>query len=109
MSLTTAEVEQYARLTLKQYGLPNYQVVFMKLEGRRLGQANPWEKKIELSEKTLASFLLFKKVLLHEIFHCIQFQRMGGTFQVNGRNNFHGKVFRQVCKEHGYNPSTFIS
>lgn len=101
MSLTTAEVEQYARLTLKQYGLPDYQVVFMKLEGRRLGQANPWEKKIELSEKTLTTFRLFCFVLKHEIAHCIQAQRMGGTFRVNGRNNFHGKIFKQVCREMG--------
>jgi predicted SprT family Zn-dependent metalloprotease len=99
MSLTTAEIEQYARMTLKQYGFPDYQVVFMKLEGRRLGQANPWEKKIELSKKTLTTFSLFCFVLKHEIAHCIQFERMGGTFRVNGRNNFHGKVFKQVCRE----------
>ena len=101
MSLTTAEVEQYARLTLKQYGLPDYQVVFMKLEGRRLGQANPWEKKIELSEKALTTLRLFCIVLKHEIAHCIQFYRMGETYKVNGRNNFHGKVFKEVCKEMG--------
>lgn len=108
MSLTTAEVEQYARITLKQYGLPDYRVVFMELEGRRLGQANPWEKKIELSKKTLTTFTLFRFVLKHEIAHCIQFYRMGKTYKVNGRNNFHGKVFKQVCREMGICPNAKI-
>jgi hypothetical protein len=108
MSLTTAEVEQYACLTLKQYGLVDYQVVFLELQGRRLGQANPWEKRVELSTKILTNFRLFSLVLKHEIAHCIQFYRMGETFKVNGRNNFHGKIFKQVCREMGISHETKI-
>ena len=106
--LTTQEVDQYIRLTLKQHGFADHCVMWFELSGRRLGQANPWEKRIELSPKVLSSFLLFRKVLTHEILHCIQFKRMGGTFQVNGRNRFHGKVWREVCKEYSFSPSTHI-
>ena len=109
MSLTENEVEQWARLTFKQYALPDYSLEFMKLPARRLGQANPWEKKIELSPNSLSSFRLFKLVFLHELAHIIQFSRMGGTYKVNGRNNFHGKVFKQVCRELKIPHSTKIS
>lgn len=102
--LTTQEVDQYIRLTLKQYGFGDHEVVFMDLPARRWGQANPWEKKIELSPKILSSFHDFKTTLLHEIAHIIQFYRMGCSYQVNGRNNFHGKVFKQVCREMGIRP-----
>ena len=108
MFATKHEIECYARLTLKQYGLPEYQVVFMELEGRRLGQANPWEKRVELSKKTLTTFRLFSLVLKHEIAHCIQFYRMGKSYKVNGRNNFHGKIFKQVCREMGICSETKI-
>ena len=106
--LTTQEVDQYCRLTLKQHGFPQYSVEFMKLPPRRLGQANPWEKKIELSPNVLSSFALFKLVFLHELAHVIQFYRMGKTYRVNGRNNFHGKVFKQCCRELGISSKTTI-
>lgn len=99
--LTKQEVEQYAKLTFKQYGLNDYTLYWNPRVKRTLGFANPWEKRVELNKIVLKSFSLFKFVLLHEIAHCIQFSRMGGTFKVNGRNNFHGKVFKQVCKEIG--------
>jgi predicted SprT family Zn-dependent metalloprotease len=99
--LTTTEVEQYARLTFKQYGLHDYTLYWNPHVKRTLGFANPWQKKVELNKIVLNSFSLFKIVLLHEIAHCIQFSRMGDTFKVNGRNDFHGKVFKQVCKEMG--------
>lgn len=98
--ITQEEVAQYAKLTLKQYGFGDHSVVFMDMK-KCLGRANPWDKKVELSPNALVSFSLFRFVLLHEIAHLIQFQRMGGSYQVNGRNNFHGKVFRQVCREMG--------
>lgn len=97
--LTTQEVAQYARMTLKQYGLSDYSLVFLPRLTRRLGQANPWGKKIELSPRCLVSFHTFKAVFLHELAHCLQFSRMGGTYKVNGRNDFHGKVFKEVCRE----------
>lgn len=106
--LTTTEVDQYARLTLKQHGFSDYKVVWMNLPSRRLGQANPWQKQIELSEKILSSFALFKLVFLHELAHVMQFYRMGETYRVNGRNNFHGRVFKQCCRELGISSSTKI-
>lgn len=109
MSLTENEVSQWARLTFKQYGLADYSLEFMKLPARRLGQANPWEKKIELSPKVLDNFSLFRLVFLHELAHIIQFSRMGNTYKVNGRNNFHGKVFKEVCRQLKIPHSTKIS
>jgi predicted SprT family Zn-dependent metalloprotease len=106
---TPQEVNQYARLTFRQYGLVDFELVFLPRLSRRLGQANPWQKKIELSPRVLSSFKLFDLVLRHECMHCIQFDRMGKTFQVNGRNDFHGKVWKEVCKEFGVSPSTQIS
>ena len=101
MFATTQEIEVYCRMTLKQYGYGDNEVVFADLSDGRWGQANPWEKRIELSPKILSSFRNFKNVLLHEIAHITQFYRMGQTYIVNGRNNFHGKVFKQVCREMG--------
>lgn len=105
--LTTTEVSQYAKLTLKQYGFPNHSVVFTETfdHPEAIAQANPWEQKIELSQKCLCSFRVFNYVLLHEIAHLIQFERMGKTFVVNKYRSFHGKVFRQVCREMGISPS----
>jgi predicted SprT family Zn-dependent metalloprotease len=107
--LTPQEVDQYIRLTFKQYGLFDYSVEWMKLDGRRLGQANPWEKKIELSPKVLDTFHGFKLVFLHELAHVIQLARMGGTYKVNGRNNFHGKIFKQCCRELGITHKTELN
>lgn len=105
---TTAEIQQYARMTFKQYGFPDYSLEFNPKLKRTLGLADPWNKRIILSLKALSSFALFKKVLLHEIAHCKQLPLMGGNFKVNGRHNFHGKIFKQVCREMGISSSTFI-
>ncbi len=106
--LTPSEVAQYARMTLKQYGFGDYEVIIHPLKGRTLGLANPWENQIELSPNTLASFALFRTVLLHELAHIMQFYRMGKTYRVNGRNNFHGKVFKECCRELGISNKTKI-
>ncbi len=106
MSLTTNEVAQFARLTLKQYGFADYNLVWMDFSDNRLGQANPWEKQIELDPKVLRDFPTFRLVFLHELAHVIQFYRMGKTYRVNGRNNFHGKVFKQCCRELGITHKT---
>ena len=97
--LTTQEVEQYARLTFKQYGLSDHSLFWNKRMKTTLGFANPWQKRVELNLNVLTDFLRFKYVLLHEIAHLIQFDRMGKTYKVNGRNDFHGKAFKAVCKE----------
>jgi predicted SprT family Zn-dependent metalloprotease len=101
--LTTQEVEQYARLTFKQYGLHDYTLYWNPHVKRTLGFANPWEKKVELNKKVLKSFSLFKYVLLHEIMHVLDFNERG-TFKRNGRNDFHGKSFKAMCKKHGVSP-----
>jgi predicted SprT family Zn-dependent metalloprotease len=106
---TTEEIQQYCRMTLRQHGLADYSVVFLPRLTRRLGQANPWEKKVELSLNCLASFRLFSLVLKHEIAHCLCFIENGGTFKVNGRNNFHGKQFKQKCRELNIPHSTKVS
>lgn len=110
MFATTTEIHQYARMTFKQYGLKGYTLEIMdELDcPDRIGQANPWEKKIELKPKCFDSFFKFKTVLMHEIAHCIQFARMGGTFKVNGEDDFHGEVFKQVCRELKISPSPTI-
>lgn len=97
-ALTTSEVDQYCRLTLKQYNLTDYKIVWKPNLKRALGMANPWEKQIELSPRILASFDSFKQTFLHELAHILQFSMMGGTYKVNGRNDFHGKAFKQACK-----------
>jgi len=102
--LTTQEVEQYTRLTFKQYGLDGYSLFWNKRMKSTLGFANPWQKRVELNLSVLSSFSRFKYVLLHEIAHVIQFYRMGKSYKVNGRNDFHGKIFKQVCKEMGISP-----
>lgn len=105
--LTPQEVSQYARLTLKEYGLTDHSVLFVESfdHPEAIGQANPWKKRVELSERCLGNFRVFKYTLLHEIAHLIQFKRMGNTFVVNKNRSFHGKVFRQVCREMGISPS----
>jgi predicted SprT family Zn-dependent metalloprotease len=106
--ITPQEVEQYIRLTFKQYGLCGYKVVWRPNWKRVLGAASPWEKQIELSPQILGSFDTFKHTLLHEVAHILQFDMMGGTYQVNGRNNFHGKVFKEACKIVGIEPSLCV-
>lgn len=105
--LTTSEVDQYIRLTFKQFGLTDYQVEWKPNWKRVLGMANPWEKKIELSPQILASFDSFRHTLLHEIAHIIQFSMMGNTYKVNGRNRFHGKEFKAACKIVGVASNTY--
>lgn len=107
-NLTESEVEQYVRLTFKQYKIENFSLFWNKRCKNTLGFANPWKKRIELNPIILSNFSLFKKVLLHEIAHILQYFRMGETYKVNGRNDFHGKVFKEVCKEIGISPETHI-
>jgi hypothetical protein len=109
MSITTTEAELYCRLTLKQYGLPDFKIVWREKTKSFLGLALPWDKEIHLSMEVLTNFVTYNWTLKHEIAHCIQFKRMGNTFRgKNGRNDFHGKVFKEVCKEMGISSSRFI-
>lgn len=108
-AITRQDAEQIARMTLRQYartekGLDGVSIEFLDL-GKALGYAVPWEKKIQLDLKTLESESLFTGVLKHEIAHMIDYAERG-TFQNNGRNNFHGKSFKKVCRRIGANPAT---
>ena len=105
---TPQELSQYARLTFKQYGLEDYSLVFLPQLTRRLGQANPWEKRIELSFKCLDSFKLFDLVFKHELAHILDFIERGAFKNKNGRNDFHGKNFKTWCKKLRISHSTHI-
>ena len=93
--LTTQEVEQYMRLTLKQWGMSSVRVQWMQ-SNRFLGLAYAEDGMIELSENVLASFGLFREVFLHELAHLLDFQERG-TYVVASRRSLHGKNWRKWC------------
>lgn len=108
MFATTSEIQQYARLTLKQWGFSHLKIEWMK-SCRYLGLACVNENKIRLNKIILVSFSVFDEVLKHEIAHFIQFQRNGNRFLTkNGRRSFHGKDFAAVCKQMGIPARTRI-
>jgi hypothetical protein len=106
---TTEEIEQYARMTLKQHGFSDHScVIYDDPKIKAWGLADPWDKRVMLSVKALRSFKLFRYVLLHEISHLIQHKRQGNSYYINGKKAWHNKVFRQVCKELGIPTSAKI-
>lgn len=108
-AFTVSEALQYARLTFKQHGLQDYDCEFFKRNSRRMGWADPWNKKIAISQEALRSFPLFRHILLHEVAHLIQYKRQGNTFIASsGRRAHHNKVFNQVCKELGIPKGRFV-
>lgn len=99
-NLTETEVSQYIRLTLKEWGLNHISVEWNEKMNYAIGLAIPWKNKIQLSPKILCSFFTFRQTFLHEVAHIIQWERNGKTFKnEKGRNDFHGKLFKQICKE----------
>ena len=94
--LTTQEVQQYIRLTLKEWGMLSVRVDWMQ-SNRFLGLAYAEDAKIELSEKILASFGLFREVFLHELAHLLDF-RERGSYVVASRRSLHGKNWRKWCQ-----------
>jgi predicted SprT family Zn-dependent metalloprotease len=109
MFATTSEIEQYIRMTLKQWSMSHLKIQWMNSE-RHLGLAYVAEGKIKLSKRILCSFKTFDEVLKHEIAHHIQWKRNGNRFLLtkNGRRSFHGKDFAAVCKEMGIPARTHI-
>ena len=103
--LTTQEVEQFARLTLKQWNLSDVTVRWV--DRSYYGAANVWKNQIEISRKSLTSFERFSLVLRHEIAHFLDY-RERGTFERNGRNDFHGASFKRWCKVLGVSSSRFV-
>ncbi len=97
--LTTQEVEQYIRLTLKQWGMSHVRVSWIeskKVNG--LAYADDW--RIELNYHVLRSFGLFKEIFLHELAHLLDY-RERGTYIVNKYEMAHGKNWRKWCRTLG--------
>jgi predicted SprT family Zn-dependent metalloprotease len=106
--LTTNEIEQYVRLTLRQYKMEHVKVSFKKME-KTLGYFWAEKNEIVLSLNALDSFVRFKNVLLHELVHAFQYAEQGTFKTKNGRNDFHGKSFKKWCKVLGISSSRFIA
>jgi len=109
MFATTSEIEQYIRMTLKQWSVSHLKIQWMN-SGCYLGLAYVAEGKIKLDKRILYSFKIFDEVLKHEIAHHIQWKRNGNRFLLssNGRRILHGKDFAAVCKEMGIPARTRI-
>jgi predicted metal-dependent hydrolase len=97
--LTTQEVQQYIRLTLKQYKVSvkvSFSDKVFKEKGF-CGYYNVVKKEIVLDNMVLKSFSVFKYVFLHELCHKLDHEERGTLFK-NGRCNFHGANFNKWCK-----------
>lgn len=107
--LTTTEVEQFIRLTLKQWGI-NVPVSFCpKVWNKRKAYGLYWpdEKKIELSPLILKSFPLFKHVFYHELCHALD-HRERGSLMRGERVNAHGANFNKWCRTLGIKKGRII-
>jgi predicted SprT family Zn-dependent metalloprotease len=100
--ITKQEVEQYIRLTLKQWKLERVSVVWERNTKSFLGAARISRKQIALNEIILKDFKLFDEVLKHEIAHFRQYEKNGFCFfRKNGRWQLHGADFKAACREIG--------
>jgi predicted SprT family Zn-dependent metalloprotease len=101
MFATEAEINQYARLTLKQYGFSHLKIEWAAETTKSyLGLADVNKNSIKLNKRILSNFALFRLVLLHEIAHFEQYKRNGNKFfRKNGRWQFHGADFKAVCRD----------
>ena len=104
--LTTQEVHQWIRLTLRQHKMESVKVSFKKME-RSLGYFWAEKNEIVLGHKALFSFVRFKEVFLHELAHALDFSQRG-TFLKNGRSCHHGKEFKKICLTLGIPARRFI-
>ena len=98
MSIAFQEAEIYCRMELRSYGLKDHSIVWQEWP-HTLGEAWPSDKQIHLSFVCLRSPSLLTWVLRHEIAHILDWIERGGTFERNGRNNFHGKSWKKWCKK----------
>ena len=97
--LTTQEVQQYIKLTLKQYKV-SVKVSFCDKcfnEKGFSGCYNLITKEIVLDKRVLNSFAVFKYVFLHELCHKLDHKERKSLFK-NGRRNYHGANFNKWCK-----------
>jgi predicted SprT family Zn-dependent metalloprotease len=105
MSLTKQEAESYIRMELRQWKLSN-----VKIEWKtfcHLGEADVSNNQINLSLEVLESAALLVEVVKHEIAHFLDYLERG-TFEVNGRNVFHGKNWKKWCLTVGCRPRRLI-
>lgn len=97
--LTTQEVQQYIKLTLKQYKV-SVKVSFcddcFDTKGFS-GYYSLVKKQIVLDRRVLKSFPLFKYVFLHELVHALDHKERKELTK-NGRRNYHGANFNKWCK-----------
>ena len=101
--ITKQEVEQYIRLTLKQWKLEEVSVLWKADTKGFLGLARVARKEIVLNEIVLKDFKLFEEVLKHEIAHFRQYEKNGFRFlRKNGRWQLHGADFKAACREVGF-------
>lgn len=96
--LTTQEVQQYIRLTLKQWNLTG--VEFAWIESDKVRGLAYGANRIELATNCLVSFRCFRETLLHEIAHLLDY-RERGTYVVNVYKKQHGKNWKKWCKTLG--------
>lgn len=110
MSLTTSEVDQYIRMTLKQYKFSHLSIEWVPASTKSfLGRAYVQKQKIQLNKIILGSFRLFEEVLKHEIAHFIQYRDNGNKFLLkNNRWQYHGEDFKRACEKIGVRARTKI-
>ena len=110
MFATTEEINFYIRTTLRQWGMSHIPVVFKdQLHVKRAaGLYYPEEKKIEIAQKSLRCFSVFRYVLLHELAHALDHAERGTLWTTSGRCNYHGANFRKWCKKLGIPTGRFV-
>jgi predicted SprT family Zn-dependent metalloprotease len=96
---TPQEVDQYIKMTLKQFGVSDISVSWIDSKKFR-GLAYAQQSRIELAFNCLISWSCFRETLIHEILHIVDF-RQRGTYLVGSREMAHGKNWRKLCKEAG--------
>lgn len=98
MFTTPQELDQYIRLTLKQWNISDVSFSFKKME-RSLGYFWAEKNEIVFSFKALKNFVLFREVLLHELAHKLDFKERGTFKKENGKNDLHGKNWKKYCQQ----------
>jgi len=106
MSLTQTEAEQLIRMELRQWGFPADSFEWVE-SGGMIACAVGSEQRIKLTPRVLNSSALLTEVVKHEIAHLLDYKERG-TFEINGRNVFHGKNWKKWCGIVGCRPRRFI-
>lgn len=107
MEISSQEADIYCRMELKSCGLKDFSIVWIE-KSNTLGLCAPWDKQIKISKECLRSAELLRWVVIHEIVHALDWFERGCTFERNGRNDFHGKSFKRLCKKMGIRPDRCI-